>query len=76
MKYELGRCNLPELLKEIGWTPRDLQKRMGWTRQRTHDVISGRKKLGSALLFSVADTMGVNERRIYDLIPVETSGRE
>jgi transcriptional regulator with XRE-family HTH domain len=73
MKYELGRCFLPELLQEIGWTQRDLADRMGWSRQRTWDVCNGNKKLGTALLFSVADTMGVDERRIYELVPIKKS---
>lgn len=70
MKYKLGRCNLPELLKEVGWSKPKLAAAMGWDRQYTSKVCSGEKKLGAALLFSVADTLGVSERRIYDLVEI------
>lgn len=70
MKYKLGACNLPALLKEIGWINQDLADRLGWKRQQVSDYCTEKKKMSVATLYSVADTMGIDPRRIYDLISV------
>lgn len=75
MKYILGDCNLPKLLKEIGWINQDLADRLDMSRQQVSDYCTGVKKMSTATLFSVADTMGVDPRRIYVLIPVPTKSK-
>lgn len=77
MKYELGRCNLQEIWKEIGWTNQKFADRMGVTRQYASDLARGEKKMGAAMIFQAADVMGVDPRRIYDLVKVpRTTGRK
>ncbi|MCM3272601.1 helix-turn-helix domain-containing protein [Paenibacillus elgii] len=75
MRYKLGRCFLPEIWKEIGWTNQDFAERMDMSRQQASDYGTGKKKMGTALTFAAADTMGVDPRRIYELIPIKQSER-
>lgn|GEM_PF-1573945 len=77
MKYVLGDCNLPQLLKEIGWINQDLADKMGWSRQQVSNYCTGEKKMSVATLFSVADTMGIDPRRLYEFIeiPIKTKSK-
>jgi transcriptional regulator with XRE-family HTH domain len=67
MKYELGKCNLQRLLEEKGWSQSHFAERMGWERQRVSDYCRKVRTMSIPVLFSVADTLGVNPREIYDL---------
>ncbi|WP_201319109.1 helix-turn-helix transcriptional regulator [Paenibacillus sp. EPM92] len=75
LRYKLGRCNLSEIWKEIGWTNQDFADALDISRQYASDLAKGKKKLGTAMLFSAADAMGVDPRRIYELVPVKKSDR-
>jgi transcriptional regulator with XRE-family HTH domain len=75
MRYKLGRCNLYDLAKEIGWSNKDLQEKLQMTRQQVHDYATNKKRMGAAMIFAVADEMGVDPRRIYELIPVRKQPR-
>jgi transcriptional regulator with XRE-family HTH domain len=67
MNYELGKCNLQKLLKEKGWTQTHFAERMGWERQRVNGYCKKERTMSVAVLFSVADTLDVDPRDIYDL---------
>lgn len=76
MKYVLGSCNLPALLREKGWLNQDLADRLGWSRQQVSDYCTEQKKMSVPTLYSVADTMDIDPRRIYDLIPVPIKAKD
>lgn len=73
MKYELGSCFLQDLLDKKGWSQQDLADRMGWQRQQVSDYCTNtdrRKRMSLATAISVADTLGVDIRQLYELKPV------
>jgi transcriptional regulator with XRE-family HTH domain len=72
-RYELGRCYLQNILDEVGWSQQDLADRMGWERQRVSDYCRKVRTMSVPVLFAVADTLGVDPRRLYELIPVKKS---
>ncbi|MDD9266013.1 helix-turn-helix domain-containing protein [Paenibacillus sp. GCM10023248] len=76
-RYKLGRCNLPEILDELGISNIEFAEKMGMSRQQAGDYINNKKKMGTALTFSVADTLGILDRSIYPLIevPIKASTR-
>lgn len=69
-RYKLGRCNLPEILDQLGISNTEFAEKMGMSRQQAGDYINGKRKMGTALLFSVADTLGISDRSMYPLIEV------
>ncbi|MEY9096309.1 helix-turn-helix transcriptional regulator [Paenibacillus sp. RC84] len=77
MKYILGRCHLVDLLRELGWSQQELAEKLGVSRQQVHVWCTDpKRKMNVPTLFSVADTMGVDPRDIYELIPVKPTARQ
>ncbi|MBD0381251.1 helix-turn-helix domain-containing protein [Paenibacillus sedimenti] len=76
-RYKLGRCNLPEILDKLGISNQEFADKLGMSRQQAGDYINDKKKMGTALTWSVADTLGVRERDIYPCIeiPIKASTR-
>lgn len=72
MRYNLGRCYLPEIFKELGVSNQDFADRMGISRQQASDTIRGNKKMGVPMLLSVCMTYEIDPMRIYELIPKPT----
>jgi transcriptional regulator with XRE-family HTH domain len=72
-RYKLGHCNLPEILEKLGMSNQEFADKMGMKRQLAWDYINGKKKMGAAVIFSVADTLDISDRAIYDLeeVPIK-----
>ncbi|MGO4496464.1 helix-turn-helix domain-containing protein [Paenibacillus sp. 2RAB27] len=69
-RYKLGHCNLPDILVELGISYTEFAEKMGMSRQQAGQYINNERKMGTALIFSVADTLGILDRDIYQLIEV------
>ena len=70
MQYELGRCFLQDILDKKGWSQQDLADRMGWDRRKVSEYCTARRKMSLATAFSVADTLKVDIRQLYELKPL------
>lgn len=70
MQYELGRCFLQDILDKKGLTQQEFADRIGWDRRKVSDYCTRRRAMSLATAFSVADTLKVDIRQLYELKPL------
>lgn len=75
MKYELGRCLLNERLLESGMTIGELASALLYRQERILDFMDNKRVMPLQTAISIADTIGCDVSRLYELIPLETSSK-
>lgn len=73
MNLEIGRCLIPQLLRERNWTQQILADRTG-INKRTISLICRNERKSITLLTAViiADTLGVSPRDLFEFEPAQT----
>lgn len=71
MKYEVGRCLLPDILHELGWTYQDLSDRTGYTRQRISDWCKNRYVMHPKNMMTISKAVRRPMEQLYEWIEVE-----
>lgn len=71
MTIDVGRCLLPDILKELGWTYQDLADRTGYTRQRISDWCRNRYVMNPKNMITISRAVGRPMEALYVWIEVE-----
>jgi len=74
--FEVGRCLLPQILKELGWSHQDLADRTGFTRSQIGDWCSNRHPMSIRSLKTVSEAVGRPMEAIYEWVPVKKKSRQ
>ena len=68
MTIEVGRCLIPDLLSQKGWTQRDLSHKTGMSEGLISDYVTKRTIMGVKNAKSIAVALGCNIDDLYEWV--------
>ncbi|WP_103110556.1 helix-turn-helix transcriptional regulator [Brevibacillus reuszeri] len=74
MAFKVGRCLLPDILDDLGWTNQDLALKTGYSRQRISDWCRNRYVMHPKNMKTIAVAVRKPMESLYEWIEVEEEG--